>query len=51
MIQLFRVMKWGISLPENELQNDFFRYLIVERGYSDKTKSAYQEDMEDFFRF
>ncbi len=41
----------GISLPENELQNDFFRYLIVERGYSDKTKSAYQEDMEDFFRF
>ena len=44
-------MKWGISLPENELQNDFFRYLIVERGYSDKTKSAYQEDMEDFFRF
>ena len=44
-------MKWGISLPENELQNDFFRYLIVERGYSDKTKFAYQEDMEDFFRF
>ena len=44
-------MKWGISLSENELQNDFFRYLIVERGYSDKTKSAYQEDMEDFFRF
>jgi integrase/recombinase XerC len=44
-------MKWGISLPENELQNDFFRYLIVERGYSDKTKSAYEEDMNDFFLF
>ena len=44
-------MKWGLVCRENELQNDFFRYPIVERGYSDKTKSACQENMEDFFSF
>lgn len=29
----------------------FFRYLIVERGYSIKTKLAYQEDVDQFFHF
>ena len=50
MIQLFRVMKWGLVCRRTNFKM-IFRYLIVERGYSDKTKSAYQEDMEDFFRF
>ena len=31
--------------------NEFFRYLLVERGYSDKTIQAYQEDIESFFEF
>lgn len=30
---------------------EFYRYLIVERGYSEKTQAAYQEDFEDFLRF
>jgi integrase/recombinase XerC len=30
---------------------EFFRYLMVERGYSEKTQEAYQEDMEVFFYF
>ena len=29
----------------------FARYLIVERGYSEKTKKAYQEDIQHFFSF
>jgi integrase/recombinase XerC len=29
----------------------FFNYLLVERGYSEKTKIAYEEDMNDFFDF
>ena len=33
------------------LQEDFLRYLIIERGYSEKTKSAYEEDINDFQRF
>ena len=31
--------------------NEFFRYLLVERGYSDKTIQAYQEDLASFFEF
>ncbi|MGX7196634.1 tyrosine recombinase XerC [Enterococcus olivae] len=31
--------------------NEFFRYLLVERGYSDKTLQAYKEDMQVFFDF
>lgn len=38
-------------MQEEQLKNEFFRYLIVERGYSEKTKKAYQEDMEKFFQF
>jgi integrase/recombinase XerC len=29
----------------------FFRYLIVERGYSEKTKLAYEDDVKQFFEF
>jgi len=38
-------------LQEEQLQDEFFRYLIFERGYSEKTKKAYEEDMENFFQF
>lgn len=30
---------------------EFYRYLLIERGYSDKTQQAYQEDFEDFQHF
>lgn len=30
---------------------DFLRYIIVERHYSEKTKSAYEEDIVSFFSF
>ncbi len=30
---------------------EFFRYLMVERGYSEKTHSAYTDDLRDFFKF
>ncbi|MFR1798868.1 MAG: tyrosine recombinase XerC [Enterococcus casseliflavus] len=51
MLKLFRIMKRGVTLQTDQLQEEFFRYLIVERGYSEKTKKAYQEDMNDFFHF
>ncbi|WP_313630166.1 tyrosine recombinase XerC [Enterococcus devriesei] len=31
--------------------NEFISYLMIERGYSEKTKEAYQRDLNDFCRF
>ena len=30
---------------------EYYRYLTVERGYSEKTKEAYKEDIDNFFVF
>lgn len=43
-------------MEENIMENTnwpelFLRYLIVERGYSQKTKLAYQEDLSHYFQF
>jgi len=38
-------------MQEKNWSELFLNYLIVERGYSDKTKIAYQEDMINFFDF
>lgn len=38
-------------MTENQWPKEFFRYLIVERGYSEKTKEAYEEDIFNFFVF
>ncbi|KAF1304785.1 tyrosine recombinase XerC [Enterococcus sp. JM9B] len=38
-------------MAEKDWPQEFYRYLIVERGYSDKTQKAYQEDFEDFSAF
>ncbi|MGX7162659.1 tyrosine recombinase XerC [Enterococcus massiliensis] len=38
-------------MAEKDWPQEFYRYLIVERGYSDKTQKAYQEDFEDFSDF
>ncbi|KFN90731.1 site-specific tyrosine recombinase [Tetragenococcus muriaticus 3MR10-3] len=31
--------------------SEYYRYLLVERGYSEKTKEAYEEDLTNFFVF
>ncbi len=38
-------------MSETNWPEEFFRYLIVERGYSEKTKFAYEEDLTDFLDF
>lgn len=51
MLNLFWDQKVGVKRMKPTLQEDFLRYLIIERGYSEKTKSAYEEDINDFQRF
>ena len=51
MLNLFWDLKVGVKRMKPTLQEDFLRYLIIERGYSEKTKSAYEEDINDFQRF
>ncbi|WP_218657126.1 tyrosine recombinase XerC [Enterococcus hirae] len=36
---------------EQTWKDKFLRYLIVERGYSEKTREAYEEDLTNFERF
>lgn len=36
---------------EQTWKDKFLRYLIVERGYSEKTREAYKEDLTNFERF
>ncbi|EPH94674.1 MULTISPECIES: tyrosine recombinase XerC [unclassified Enterococcus] len=38
-------------MTANSWEEKFLRYLIVERGYSEKTQSAYQKDITDFNKF
>ncbi|MBF8807859.1 MAG: tyrosine recombinase XerC [Enterococcus lacertideformus] len=38
-------------MPEQIVEDKFLRYLIVERGYSEKTREAYQEDIVNFKEF
>ncbi|MFV0559728.1 MAG: tyrosine recombinase XerC [Enterococcus sp.] len=38
-------------MAEYSLEEQFYRYLIIERGYSEKTKTAYEEDIQDFQEF
>ncbi|ASZ07205.1 tyrosine recombinase XerC [Enterococcus thailandicus] len=38
-------------MAEQSWEEKFLRYLIVERGYSDKTRQAYKEDIDDFKDF
>ncbi|WP_122645183.1 tyrosine recombinase XerC [Enterococcus mediterraneensis] len=38
-------------MGQKDWPQEFYRYLIVERGYSENTQKAYQEDFEDFFEF
>lgn len=38
-------------MQEKNWSELFLNYLIVERGYSEKTKIAYEEDMLNFFKF
>lgn len=38
-------------MTEKNWPSEFYRYLLTERGYSEKTQKAYQEDFEDFQRF
>lgn len=38
-------------MTEKNWPSEFYRYLLTERGYSDKTQKAYQEDFEEFQRF
>lgn len=51
MIQLILIKKRGVYMMEKDYQEEFFRYLIVERGYSAQTKKAYKEDLFDFQEF
>ncbi|MDH6363160.1 integrase/recombinase XerC [Enterococcus sp. PF1-24] len=38
-------------MVEKDWPAEFYRYLLVERGYSEKTQAAYQEDIENFLVF
>ncbi|WP_265457062.1 tyrosine recombinase XerC [Enterococcus sp. HY326] len=38
-------------MTEKNWPSEFYRYLLFERGYSEKTQQAYQEDVEDFLEF
>lgn len=38
-------------MEKKDWPTEFYRYLSYERGYSDKTKEAYQEDIEKFMIF
>ncbi|MCF7546346.1 site-specific integrase [Enterococcus faecium] len=38
-------------MTEATWEQKFLRYLIVERGYSEKTKEAYEEDILHFKHF
>ena len=38
-------------MQEQTWKDKFLRYLIVERGYSEKTREAYEEDLTNFERF
>lgn len=38
-------------MTEQTWEEKFLRYLIVERGYSEKTRAAYEEDIDDFKEF
>lgn len=41
----------GKNMAEKEWPEEFYRYLLVERGYSEKTQEAYKEDLENFKLF
>lgn len=41
----------GENMAEKEWPEEFYRYLLVERGYSEKTQEAYKEDLENFKLF
>lgn len=43
--------KEGEKMTEATWEQKFLRYLIVERGYSEKTKEAYEEDILHFKHF
>ena len=38
-------------MTEQPWKEKFLRYLIVERGYSEKTREAYEEDINNFHQF
>ncbi|WP_242550270.1 tyrosine recombinase XerC [Candidatus Enterococcus murrayae] len=38
-------------MQNEEIMEEFMSYLITERGYSNKTKEAYQRDLDDFCDF
>lgn len=38
-------------MAEKNWPAEFYRYLLFERGYSEKTQQAYQEDLEKFLEF
>ena len=43
---------WGEKKFGNEAaMQEFMGYLMTERGYSEKTKEAYQRDLNDFCQF
>ena len=39
------------SLENEAAMQEFMGYLMTERGYSEKTKEAYQRDLNDFCQF
>ena len=51
MIEFKCTRNGGKTLNQMNWPQEFFRYLLVEKGYSDKTKEAYEEDISDFFEF
>jgi len=51
MIEFKCTRNGGKTLNQMNWPQEFFRYLLVEKGYSDRTKEAYEEDISDFFEF
>src|SRR5699024_11622108 len=51
MIEFKCTRNGGKTLNQMNWPQEFFRYLLVEKGYSDKTKEANEEDISDFFEF
>ena len=51
MLHLCYVCEVRESLENDAAMQEFIGYLMTERGYSEKTKEAYQRDLNDFCQF
>lgn len=51
MLHLCYVCEVRWNLENEAAMREFMGYLITERGYSEKTKDAYERDLNDFVSF